>query len=213
MATEPKAGRKKTRLLQLELKAAPSSRVDSNSIAAVPLLIKAVAGQTGDLMQLQDSSGNVLGKITAAGQLVMSAGAALAASFGLSGQIGMARALYSFAVDGGAVGAITPATTAVIPANAIVFGGFLNPTTALTSGGSATIAVGTTAGSSATAIKAATAVASYTIDAIMATVPVFTAASAFKMSAAGSINITVATAALTAGIMEITLFYFVAAAA
>jgi hypothetical protein len=122
----------------------------------------------------------------------------------------MAKAVYNFAVDGGAVGAITPVISDTIPANAIVYGGLMNPTTALTSGGSATIAVGTTAGSSATALKAATAVASYTIDAIMALVPVMTAATAFKMTAAGQINITVATAALTAGVLEIFVLYFVA---
>lgn len=119
----------------------------------------------------------------------------------------VAHVIYSFATDGGAVSTITPLINANIPANSIIFGVILNPTTALTSGGSATIAVGTSAGSSTTSLKGATAVASYTIDALMAGTPVFTAGSAVKLSAAGSVTLTVATAALTAGVMEVFVFY------
>lgn len=133
-------------------------------------------------------------------------------AFGL-GVPRIARAKYDFAVDGGAISTITLATNALIPANAIVFGGIINPTTALTSGGSATIGIGTTAGSSATSIKGQTAVATYSLDALIATVPVFTAASAFKMSAAGQITITIAAATLLTGVMEVSVVYFVAAAA
>lgn len=135
---------------------------------------------------------------------------AVSTAFGL-GALRVARAKYDFAVDGGAVSAITPATNATIPDNAILLSVILNPTTALTSGGSATIAVGTSAGSSANSLKTATAVASYSLDALLAGVPVFTAASAVKMTAAGSFTITVATAALTAGVLEISAVYFVAA--
>lgn len=128
------------------------------------------------------------------------------------GLLRQARAIFSFATDGGAIATITPVANAVIPANAIVIGGFANPTTALTSGGSATIAIGTSAGSSTTALKGATAVATYSINAILALTPVMTAATAFKMTAAGSITLTVAVAALTAGIMEVTVFYIPSAA-
>lgn len=113
------------------------------------------------------------------------------------------RARYSFATDGGAISTITPADSDTIPANAVIWGGFLNPTTALV-GATATIAVGTTAGSSTTSIKAATAVASYTIDALLAVVP--TLAVPIKMSAAGQITLTIATAALTAGVLEVFVF-------
>jgi hypothetical protein len=130
--------------------------------------------------------------------------------FGLStGQLW--RAKYDFAVDGGAVGLITPKVNVTIPDNAIIIGGILNPTTALV-GTSSTIAVGTSAGSSAASLKAATAEATYSIDAILATIPIFTAASAVKMTAAGQITITVAVAALTAGVMEISLYGFCASA-
>lgn len=125
------------------------------------------------------------------------------------GLIGVAHAIYSFAVDGGAVGAITPASTAVIPANAIIVGATINSPTAVTSGGAATVAVGTTAGSSATSILGATAKTSFSTNALLNGVPVF--GTPVKMTAQGSINITVATAALTAGVIEIFVYYVVSA--
>lgn len=121
----------------------------------------------------------------------------------------VAHAIYSFAVDGGAIGAITPVSTATIPANAIIVGATVNSTTAVTSAGSATLAVGTTAGSSATSILAATAKASLSADALINGVPVF--ATPVKMSAAGSVNVTVGTAVLTAGVVEIFVYFTVAA--
>jgi hypothetical protein len=124
----------------------------------------------------------------------------------------VARAKYDFAVDGGAIATITPATNMTIPDNAIIFGVIANSTTALTSGGSATIAIGTSAGSSTTALKAATAVASYSADALLPGVPVFTAGTAVKLTAAGAITITNAVATLTAGVLEIFAFYIVPAA-
>jgi hypothetical protein len=121
----------------------------------------------------------------------------------------VAHAKYDFSVDGGAIGAITPASTASIPANAIIVGGTINPTTAVTSAGSATVSVGTSAGSSATALLGATAKASLSIDALLNSTATF--AAPVKMSAAGNINITVATAALTAGVIEVFVLYYVAA--
>lgn len=121
----------------------------------------------------------------------------------------VAHAIYSFATDGGAIGAITPVLTASIPANSILVGATINSTTAVTSAGSATVSVGTTAGSSATSILAATAKASLSLDALINGVPVF--ATPVKMTAAGSINVTVGTAVLTAGIIEVFVYYTVAA--
>lgn len=115
-----------------------------------------------------------------------------------------ARAVYNFAVDGGAVGEIIPAVSDTIPANAIVLGDVVNSPTAVTSAGAATVAAGTHAGSSSTALLAATGKASFTTDAVLVglgqTAP-------FKMSAAGQINITVGTAALTAGVIEVIVLY------
>jgi len=124
----------------------------------------------------------------------------------------VAHAKFDFAVDGGAIGAITPASTAVIPQNAIITNVIVNSTTAVTSLGSATVAVGTTAGSAANSLLTATAKATLSANAIIqgACVP-GTADAAnstyVKMSAAGSINLTVATAALTAGVIEIFVEY------
>lgn len=121
----------------------------------------------------------------------------------------MARARLDFGVDGGAVGAITPKQGCSLPDNAVIVGGTINSTTAVLSGGAATVSVGTTAGSSATSILAATGKASLSLDALINAVPVF--ATPVKLTAAGDINFTVGTAALTAGVIEVTLLYWVAA--
>lgn len=125
---------------------------------------------------------------------------------GLAG-VGVAYARYSFAVDAGAQGAIVPSApyNTVIPANAILIGGTVDVLAAVTSGGAATVAIGTTAGSSATSILAATGKASLTLNALLNAVPVF--ATPVKMSAAGSINFTVGTADLTAGIIEVMVLF------
>jgi len=117
----------------------------------------------------------------------------------------VARAAFSFANDGGAIGLITLSLSDLIPAGAIITGGFIYVGTALTSGGSAIISVGTSAGSSASALLAATAVASFSANAVIPLVP--TAAVPVRMTAAGTVTITVATAALTAGAFTVTIFY------
>jgi len=122
--------------------------------------------------------------------------------------LSVAKAIYSFGTDGGVVGLITPRLTASLPKNAVIVAGTVNSTTAVTSAGAATLAVGTSAGSSATALLAATAKATLSANALVNAVPVF--ATPVKLSAAGLITVTVGTAALTAGVVEITLFYFVA---
>lgn len=123
----------------------------------------------------------------------------------------VAYAMYNFAADGGAIATITPAVNSNIPANAVIVGAVINPTTAVTSLGSATVSIGTSAGSSTTSIVGATAKASLSLDALVAATPVFTAATSFKMTAAGSITFTVAVAALTAGVIEVFVFYVVPA--
>jgi hypothetical protein len=94
---------------------------------------------------------------------------------------------------------------AIIPNKAIILGGTIDITTTLV-GATATISVGTSAGSSATSLKGATAVASWTAGQL-ALVPVFTAATYVKLTAAGSITITIATANLTAGKFDVNLVY------
>ena len=127
---------------------------------------------------------------------------------GFSGQangLKVAHFLYNFAVDGGA--SCTPANSDTIPANAVVFGGAVNPTTAVTAAGAATVAIGTSAGSAGNSILTATGKASLSADAILVPTCV---ATPFKMSAAGQITITVATGPLTAGVIEGWVLYAVA---
>lgn len=116
-----------------------------------------------------------------------------------------ARAHFSFATDGGAVGLITLALSDTIPLGAIMQGGYAFVNVALTSEGAATIAIGTSAGSAANALKAAAAVAGYSLAAVLPLVPTF--AIPVRMTAAGTITITVATAALLTGEMDVTVFY------
>lgn len=114
---------------------------------------------------------------------------------------------YSFAQMGGAVSTITLASERnVLPAKAIILGGTIDITTALASQGLATIALGTTSGSSTTSLKGATAVASWGTGQL-ALVPAFTQPTMFKLTAGGSITMTIAVADLTAGEFEVHLLY------
>ncbi len=130
---------------------------------------------------------------------------------GFSGQVNgvkVAHALYVEATDGGGTGAIVPANSDTIPANAVVLAYAINSPTA-PAGTGATIAFGTSAGSAANSIKAATAITALTTDAVLGAI----CATPFKMSAAGQIQLTVAVAALTAGVIEIWVLYFLASEA
>lgn len=119
-----------------------------------------------------------------------------------------AKAIYRFATDGGAISTIVPKDTFGLPDNAVIVGGSINSTTACTSSGAGTLAVGTSAGSSNTSILGATAVASLSADARINAVPTW--ATPVKLTAAGNITVTIASFAFTAGVVEITLLYYVA---
>jgi len=120
------------------------------------------------------------------------------------------HAQYNFANDGGATGAITPKNNCTLPANAVITNVATNATTSVTSGGSATIAAGTTAGSSATSFFTASGKANFASGDFVQGVPVPDTASTWvKLSAAGQVQITVGTAALTAGVVEFYVFYYV----
>jgi hypothetical protein len=125
----------------------------------------------------------------------------------------VAKAIWDFATDGGAISTITPALSDTIPANAIVCGGLLNSVIAPV-GASGTISVGTKAGSGAATILAATAITAMTLDAVIELLGTNSQAAtqkpSFKMTAAGAITITIATTAMTAGRLEIFVFYVVA---
>lgn len=124
------------------------------------------------------------------------------------GQLMKAKVIYSFAADGGgAPGLITPKKNVFLPKNAVLVGATINSTTA-GAGATATISVGTSAGSSAASILAATAVASFSTNALLNGVPTF--AAPVKLSAAGYVTLTTATAALTAGVFEVVLYFYTA---
>ena len=177
-------------------------------LASADLLVGSSGGVAAPVALSGDATITNAGVITVGAGAITDAKAASTSAIG-PGLMRMAHAIYSFAVDGGAVSTITPVSTAAIPQYAVIIGGTINSTTAVTSGGSATVAVGTSAGSSTTSILGATGKASFTTDALINSAA--TLASPVKMSAAGNITITVATAALTAGIIEIFVLYYVAA--
>ncbi len=128
----------------------------------------------------------------------------------LQTQLGqMLHAKYSFAVDGGVVGPITPATNVTIPANFVIQNVALNSVGAvLATAGACTVSVGLSAGGAgAAALVAATSKTSWTANAFVQGIPVpQTASSWIKMSASGTVTITIATNAVTAGIIEIYIF-------
>jgi predicted RecA/RadA family phage recombinase len=129
---------------------------------------------------------------------------------GFSGQahgLKVAHALYDYSVDGGAT--CTPANSDTIPDNAVVLSGVVNSTAAVTAAGSATVSIGTAAGSGAASILTATGKASLGLDAVVVPTCV---ATPFKMTAAGKINVTIATGPLTAGVIEVWALYTTAAA-
>jgi hypothetical protein len=121
------------------------------------------------------------------------------------------HAQYNFSYDGGADALITPLNNCTIPANAVITNVAINSTTAVTSAGSATMSVGSTnSGSGAAAFLALTAKATYALGAFVQAIPVpQTASTWIKTTSAGSITVTPAVATLTAGVVEIYVFYYI----
>jgi hypothetical protein len=121
------------------------------------------------------------------------------------------KVLYSFAVNGGALGN-TPlyddlGNAATVPPSSVVVESFSNWTTAATSAGSATGAF-SVATASAADLLGATGKASLT--GLLAGTPVFTAATMIALGTTQlgyTVNITIATSALTAGVANLYVFY------
>lgn len=114
---------------------------------------------------------------------------------------------YSFATDGGAVSTITlRSDDGPIPTGSVVEGGYIEVDTALTSGGAATVSVGVEA---AADMQAAAAIsgAPWSSTGRKSVVPAFTGATTVKTTAERNPSIAVATAALTAGIFRVVLFF------
>jgi hypothetical protein len=122
------------------------------------------------------------------------------------GSIKAIRGRYDFAVDGGAVGDIE--LSANLPANAVVIGGFLEVDTVPTSGGSATVAV-KIEGAGDIVAAAAISGAPWSSTGRKDIVPDFTGSAMVKTTTTRKVTATVATAALTAGVFDVVLFYVV----
>ena len=114
-----------------------------------------------------------------------------------------AHAKYDFAVDAGGTGTIVPDNSAIIPDNAMITNVFHSSTTALTSGGSATLAL-TTGG---VTLNAAVAFdnADYADESVIAN------AVNDKTTSSTGIQFVIATAALTAGVVDVYVQYYTSA--
>lgn len=115
------------------------------------------------------------------------------------------RGRYDFAVDGGAIGAIT-VSAEKIPANAIVLGGLVEVDVAVTSGGAATVAV-QVEGAGDIVAAAAVSGAPWSTTGRKSVIPVFTGATTVKTTQARSIQVVIAAATVTAGVFDVLLAY------
>lgn len=122
-------------------------------------------------------------------------------------ELRMIKAVYDFAVNGGAVSTITlkgdNGQSVVIPKGAIVVDCLIDTITPATTSASGTIAFGT--GQATNDLKAALAAASLT--GLVACVPVGSAATSIKMTADRTMTATIATGALTAGKAYVYVYY------
>lgn len=114
---------------------------------------------------------------------------------------------YDFAVQGGAVGSIplydVSGKTVQLPNKAIITGGYIDIITAMASAGNAgTIALGVNTG-----VDLKAAVDADTLAGIVALIPVGTAATAVKLTAARTPVAAIAVEALTAGKFNLFLEY------
>lgn len=125
----------------------------------------------------------------------------------VTGALRVARARYSFAADGGAVGDIALAGATVIPSGAVVIGTLINVVSAPTSGGAATVALGVEAAGDQQTAAAISGAPWSTTGYKWATQTLTTAPDV--TTAARDITLTVAVAALTAGIVDVYVFYLV----
>jgi hypothetical protein len=161
--------------------------------------------------------------VVAFGGAIISGGRVIEGSYPRSGSVGVnaeatastpavggalkwVRARYSFAADGGAVGAIALVGSTVIPSGAAILGGFVDVITPPTSGGAATIAIQIEAANDIVT-AAAISGAPWSTAGRKSVIPVFTGATTVKTTAARDISAVVATAALTAGVFDVYIAY------
>lgn len=123
----------------------------------------------------------------------------------IQGGLQAIRGRYDFAVDGGAVGSID-ISAASIPAGCYILGGFAEVDTVATSGGAGTLAI-SVEGAGDIVAAAAVSGAPWSTTGRKSVVPVFTGATTVKTTAARKIKAVIAAADLTAGVVDVVLFY------
>jgi hypothetical protein len=125
-----------------------------------------------------------------------------------TGTVQNAKMTYSFAVSGGAISTITPINSPILPLGAIVTGGFIDVTT-IPVGAGASIGLGFGSGSQVAALLAPAAISGvpWSSTGLKAVIPVFTAATMYKLTAAAAMTATISAVALTAGIFDVNISY------
>jgi hypothetical protein len=128
-----------------------------------------------------------------------------------TGKLKFAVGEYDFAVDGGAIGAITlrggGSLGGAIPSGAVIIGGWIEIDTNFTTGTAATMALSI---QTANDLQTATVVsgAPYSTTGFKVIVPVFTTPSTYiKTTAARSLTATIATGTVTAGKGRVVVAY------
>ena len=116
------------------------------------------------------------------------------------------RARYSFAVNGGVVGTIALLGATSLPANAVIVGGFVNVTTPLTGGLNATAAL-QVEGADDIVAAAAVSGAPWSTTGRKSIIPAFTGATSVITTVASDVSLVIGTADLTAGVVDVFLFY------
>lgn len=148
----------------------------------------------GDAKNLLNKSGSVAAKVRLGNVL--------------DNQLGAVQGHYSFAVSGGAIGAISllddDGQVLKLPANAVIKNVIIDVITVPTSLGSATVSFGAVSGVD---LKAATAIASITGD--VQGIPNGAVGNMIKLTSEKTITMTVAVAALTAGKLNVVIEYVV----
>jgi hypothetical protein len=115
------------------------------------------------------------------------------------------RAVYDFAVDGGAVGTIPLLGSTDIPNGALVMGGYMEVHT-IVAGAGATAAVQCQAANDIIS-AAAVSGAPWSTTGLKAVVPLYTATTMIRLTAARDISLVITAAVLTAGRFSVVLFY------
>lgn len=117
------------------------------------------------------------------------------------------RAHYDFAVLGGAVSTIPLMGATNLPNNSTILGGWVQVTTGFTSADStATVAIQVNAAND-TINAAAVSGAPWSTTGRKAIIPVFTAATMLRLTAARDISMVIGVEALTAGVCDVVLCY------